>query len=199
MIDSHYRNRYQTYLVDPVVRAISRSRIKPSAITAAALLTGAAAGISLALHQQYLAFAALVISGYLDTLDGSLARSQQSASPSGAALDIVSDRCVEASIILGLYAWEPETRGLPCLLMLASVLVCVTTFLVVGIFQNQQSHKSFYYSPGLMERSEAFLFFSVMILFPAMFYEVSLIFSFLVALTGFYRLWEFKKAMDRQY
>ncbi len=139
----------------------------------------------------YLAFTLLIITGYLDILDGSVARAVGYPSSIGAVLDIVSDRIVEFSVIVGLFAVDPVSRGLICLLMSGSVLICITSFLVVGIFVPNTGEKSFHYSPGLMERSEAFLFFGLMMLFPSLFMWLGILFVVLVALTAVIRVKEF--------
>ena len=133
------------------------------------------------------------MTGFLDTLDGSLARHLKTTSPKGTVFDITSDRLVEFSIILGLYAFDPTHRALGTLLMLGSVLICVTSFLVVGIFEDNQTEKGFHYSPGIMERAEAFLFFGAMILFPSYFMILAILFTSLVFLTAVIRLSQFSK------
>ena len=145
----------------------------------------------LAFHFYKAAVLAIVLSGFIDTLDGAIARFHQSSSPKGAILDITSDRAVEFSIILGLFFVSPETRGLPCILMLGSVLLCITSFLVVGIFKDNESQKGFHYSPGMVERTEAFAFFIALILLPEYFLILSIVFSILVFLTAFRRIFEF--------
>ena len=77
--------------------------------------------------------------------------------------------------------------------MLGSILLCITSFLVVGIFTPNHSSKSFHYSPGLIERAEAFLFFIVMIFVPYYFTFFAFLFATLVALTALIRLWQFSK------
>ena len=155
-------------------------------------IIGVSALPALALGLPLLALGLIVFSGYLDTLDGSLARHQQKTTPHGAALDIVSDRAVEfARLFLGLYCVDPMSRGLPAILMLGSVLICVTSFLIVGLFSENSSEKSFHYSPGLVERAEAFLIFAAMILFPSSFIFLTYLFSFLVFLTAAIRMVQF--------
>jgi len=193
MIDSRYRNGYQTLLVDPVANVLAAGRVSPIALTALACLSGVLIVPLLYLGLTYWAFAALVFSGYLDTLDGTLARRQQSTSPVGAVLDIVSDRIVEVSVLIGLFLVAPEARGLHCILMLGSTLLCITSFLVVGIFVPNDSSKSFFYSPGIIERAEAFLFFGTMILFPSSFFVLATIFAILVTLTSVIRIYQFAK------
>ena len=191
MIDSNYRSFYQKVLISPVLKWKWMTGLSPSAVTFLALFCGALIPFFLFWHAPYWALLFLALSGFLDTLDGSLARFQNKTSPKGAVLDITSDRCVEFLILLGLYLYAPEGRALLVILMLGSILLCVTTFLVVGIFQDNQSEKSFHYSPGLMERSEAFIFFALMILFPGQFLLLSGAFICITFLTATIRIKQF--------
>jgi archaetidylinositol phosphate synthase len=191
MIETHLRKTYQKICVDPLLQMRSFQKISPIFLTVFGGIIGVCVLPALALGLPLLALGLIVFSGYLDTLDGSLARHQQKSTARGAALDIVSDRAVEFAIILGLYCVNPVSRGLPAILMLGSVLICVTSFLIVGVFTENSSEKSFHYSPGLVERAEAFLFFSAMILFPALFASLAYLFSFLVFLTATIRMAQF--------
>lgn len=197
MIDSYLRSPLQRLMVDPVVEPLARKRVDPLLITAVALVTGVLILPSLYLGWTSLAIILLMTTAYLDTLDGSLARHSSKEGPLGAALDIVSDRAVEFAIIMGLFLVDPDQRALPCLLMLGSVLLCITSFLVVGIFEQNQSEKSFHYSPGIMERSEAFLAFAAMILWPGAFVPLSIGFTLLVTLTASIRIWQFATTTAR--
>lgn len=192
MIDSYGRSLYQKAVVDPLLPIFST--LSPITLTFCALLSGICITPLLAFHCSFYACGMLVVSGFFDTMDGSVARLKNQTSPFGAAFDITSDRFVEFSVILGLYFFDPENRALSCLLMLGSILFCVTSFLVVGIFTQNSSEKSFHYSPGLMERAEAFIFFSLLIMFPDYFFLVSTLFSGLVFLTGLYRLRQFQQS-----
>jgi phosphatidylglycerophosphate synthase len=193
MIDTSYRTLYQQLCVDPLLKMKWVQKIHPHLFTMAACLLGSSILVFLFLQWHWIAFFALVLSGFLDTFDGSLARYLNKSSMLGAALDITADRFVEFSIILGLYFVEPSKRALLCLVMLGSILLCITTFLVVGIFTQNSSEKSFFYSPGIIERTEAFFFFGSMILFPPLFLPLSLSFTILVSLTATIRLWQFSR------
>lgn len=196
MIDSSWRSPYQRFCVDPIIAQLKRSAITPHHLTLVALLTGLATLPAIAYGQTIIALILLAFSGYCDTLDGSLARAKEQTSPQGAALDIISDRIVEFAVILGLFLYAPQERGLDSLLMLGSVLICITSFLVVGIFSENKSQKSFFHSPGIMERSEAFACFALMIAFPGLFWIISKAFSALVLLTGLIRIYQFHIASE---
>lgn len=191
MIDSYYRQMYQKVCVEPVLPLFNK--LSPQTLTLSSCLLGIIVCPLIIFGFPWTAFLLLLLSGFLDTLDGSLARYLNLVSSKGAALDIVCDRIVEFAVILGLFFVDANARAFPCFIMLGSILLCITTFLVVGIFVENQSKKSFFYSPGLIERGEAFIFFSVMILFPSTFIIAAYLFSVLTFYTAFFRLWEFMK------
>ncbi len=192
MIDPLFRERLSPLLFTPLARTLSTFTTLPLLFTLAALTLGLAASATL-LYAPLLAILLLWASGLFDILDGEVARLHKKTSDIGAVIDIFSDRLVEASFVLGLFLIQPETRGLGALLMLSSILLCVTSFLVVGIFSTNDSTKSFHYSPGLMERFEAFLFFTLMALLPSHFLSLALLFSTLTLYTALRRIYEFAK------
>jgi archaetidylinositol phosphate synthase len=191
MLEKYMRDSLQRGCVDPVAQRVSF--VSPTQLTLVGCLVGIACGGAIALGWSGIGFALLLLTGYLDLLDGTVARFSGRTSPLGCVLDIVSDRVVEWAVILGLYFAHPEVSPLVSLLMLGSVLLCVTSFLVVGIFTQNQTAKSFHYSAGLMERAEAFIFFGLMLLFPSLFYFLAILFSFLVVLTAIIRVYQFYK------
>ena len=183
---------FLTILGDPLAKIIGKS-LSPDGVTVLSIVTGVLIAPALYFDQQVLAFVLLLLTGLFDTLDGTVARLFGKCSSFGTILDIVGDRAVETAIILGLFFVSPDDRALPALLMLGSAFLCVTSFLVVGIFSENDSQKGFYYSPGLMERPEAFCFFGLMILLPSFFPPLAYLFSFLVSMTALVRMIEFKK------
>ncbi|MCR9191128.1 MAG: CDP-alcohol phosphatidyltransferase family protein [Gammaproteobacteria bacterium] len=190
MIEQHVRRYYQTIFVDAVA-AFLVHRIKPNTMTWIAGLWGILVIPALLFNQVSLTIAVLLISGYCDTLDGTLARMSQHTTRWGTVLDITMDRVVEFSVVLALYLVAPLHHGLWCFLMLGSMLLCVTSFLVVGIFMENDTDKSFHYSPGIMERPEAFAFFIAMMLWPSAFVYLAVTFTLLVTATALIRLYQF--------
>ena len=189
MIDSKWRTPYQKMCVEPLLPLIKHC--PPAMLTLLALLFGISIPLLCFFHAPRLACLALMISGYFDTRDGSVGRLKDLSSPLGAVFDITADRIVEFAMILGLFLIAPQGRGLICLLMLGSIFICITTFLVVGIFAKNHSEKGFYYSPGVIERAEAFLLFGALLLLPALFFWIATVFSLAVFLTACIRIVEF--------
>ncbi len=190
MIEQILRPIFQRIFVDPFARS-TLSWLTPNMVTLIGAVLGLAILPAMYAAPSYVAFALLLLSGFCDTLDGTLARMGHAVSDKGTVLDIICDRLVEFAIIVALFLVDPEARGLLTLLMLGSVLLCVTSFLVVGMFSENSGEKSFYYSPGLIERPEAFVFFGAMILLPGLFFYLSIFFSSLVFVTASMRFYEF--------
>lgn len=190
MIEEYLRPPYQRYLVNPLAKRLGE-QLKPNHITLLSASLGLLVLPALLLNHPWLAIALMLLSGYCDSLDGTLARFYHQSSDWGTTLDIMSDRLVEFVIVLALWTIAPEERSLWIILMLGSMLLCISSFLVVGIFSINQSEKSFHYSPGLMERAEAFFFFILMILWPQAFMPLALLFTVLVSLTAAIRLRQF--------
>lgn len=189
MLDGYLRPKLDKVLLEPLLSFPIFQRVHPILLTFCGLVLGV---LVVPLYAYpCLAVLCLVLSGLLDMMDGSLARKRGLASPKGAALDIVADRVVEGAVVFSLFFVAPEERALDCLWMLVAILFCVTTFLVTAIFMDEESEKSFYYSPGLMERGEAFVFFALLLLVPSWFFVLSRLFTVLVLFTGCQRLFRF--------
>ncbi|GAB4222603.1 MAG: CDP-alcohol phosphatidyltransferase family protein [Francisella sp.] len=189
MIEQKIRPWFQKYFINYVARIISRYNVSANMITILSLTTGVISALFVS-WLPLLAVIFLLLSGYLDILDGSIARIKNQSTAFGTMLDILSDRFVESFIIIALFIRHPQI-SLVGLLMMMSIIVCVSSFLLVGIFVQKEYHKSFYYSPGLIERAETFIFFIIMILFPSTVLWLGILFTFLVLWTTFYRVVEF--------
>lgn len=189
MLEQSVRPWFQRYFINKVANILSALNIKPNSLTILSLITGFISAIFI-LYLPWLAVVFLLVSGYLDVLDGSVARIQKSSSSFGTMLDILSDRFVESFVIIAIFIFQPQIAWVG-LIMMMSIIVCISSFLLVGIFSQQESSKSFYYSPGLMERAETFIFFIIMILLPSTILWLGILFTVLVLWTTFYRVYEF--------
>jgi len=194
MLEEKIRPFFQPILIEPVAKLIVKyTPFSANIITALSCLVGLLVIPFAYCHWIFQAVCCLWLSGYLDILDGSVARISKSAGETGTVYDITSDRLVEFAVILSLFLIDPTARSLSCILMLGSVLVCVTSFLVVGLFIPNHSDKGFHYSPGLMERFEAFFLFTLMYLLPEHFALIANLFSALVFFTAARRLYCFQR------
>jgi phosphatidylglycerophosphate synthase len=189
MIEQKIRPAFQRIFVDSLAGLLV-GKVKPNTITILALLVGFLSAFSL-FYNKYLCISLLLLSGYLDILDGSLARLQGSSSKFGTLLDILSDRLVEIFIIIAIFINQPLQVLWVGFFMIVSISFCMYSFLLVGMFSQNISQKSFYYSPGLIERAETFIFFVIMIVLPGLVLSLGLIYTVLVVWTTIYRCYEF--------
>jgi archaetidylinositol phosphate synthase len=140
--------------------ALFRVGISANIATVLAAIAGIASGIAFARAQVTLAIAALAISAAFDALDGTIARECAAPSPLGGVLDLSADRVVEASVIVGI-AWRDPALYFPALILVATWYVNITIFLAVGAALEGPGAKLIEYPPGILERTEAIIFFIV--------------------------------------
>jgi len=131
----------------------------------------------------------LWFSGYLDAVDGAMARKSKLISKKGTLLDICFDRIVELLFIV-VFALRHENAIFALLCLTCSIVMSMTVFLTSGILIENNGKKSFRYQAGLMERTEGFIMFTAMILFSSVIKELSFLYAVLVLFTAFQRLTE---------
>lgn len=92
-------------VLTPLEEQLVLGRVHPDALTAAQLVVSVLAGVAFWKGWIFLAGWLTILAGTLDILDGGVARSGGRASPRGAFLDSVADRCAEFATFLGLGAF----------------------------------------------------------------------------------------------
>ena len=154
---------------NPVVRRLQSSTARSLAqigiianlATMAALAAGLGAGIAFAARSPGWGILLLLFSAALDALDGALARESGRPTLLGGVFDLVADRIVESAVIIGI-AWPNPPLYLPALILVASWYVNITVFLAVGAALERRGPKLIDYPPGILERTEALIFFVVL-------------------------------------
>ena len=194
MLDTHAR-KYVNPIIELGAKFLLKLKLTPNNVTILALLLGISTSIFLYFDMQVVAVIVLWISGYLDAVDGAMARRSNSSSSFGTLLDIVSDRIVEVGIVLVLGIKFIDVRY-NLIVLNACILMSMTIFLTVGALSEKKGVKSFYYQAGVAERSEGFIFFSLMILFPGYLRIITNIFSILIIVTAIQRFLEAKRLLD---
>lgn len=194
MLDTHAR-KYVNPIIELGAKFLLRLKLTPNNVTILALLLGISTSIFLYFDMQIIAVTILWVSGYLDAVDGAMARRSNSSSSFGTLLDIVSDRIVEVSIVLVLGLKFVDVRY-NLIVLTVCILMSMTIFLTVGALSEKKGVKSFYYQAGVAERSEGFIFFSLMILIPSYLGIITNIFSILIIITAIQRFLEAKRLLD---
>ncbi|QYJ16012.1 Phosphatidylinositol phosphate synthase [Rubrobacter xylanophilus DSM 9941] len=106
-------------LLNPLVRVLSRLRVRPNTLTVTGWVLSVGAALLFGAGYVRLAGAVMLLGGLFDALDGAVARESNRMSSFGAFLDSTLDRLSEAAIFAGmifLYA----TRDHPYLALLAA-------------------------------------------------------------------------------
>src|SRR5271168_5321595 len=145
-------------------RVLHRIGVTANVATIAAVVIGVLAGVAFATQYIGLGILLLGISAGLDALDGTIAREFGGAStPFGGVMDLCFDRVVEAAVIIGI-VWPHRELDFYALLLVASWYVNITVFLAVGAAMERTGPKLIDYPPGILERTEALLFFALLAL-----------------------------------
>jgi archaetidylinositol phosphate synthase len=163
MLDSFMAQRLALRRVQwNVARMLHRAGVRANWATAIGGILGVLAGAMFANGQIAIGIIALASSGGLDAVDGTIAREFETATRLGGILDLTLDRIVEVAVLLGLI-WRHPALELPAAVVLATWYVNITVFMATGAALGA-SEKLIHYPPGLVERTEALVFFILLAL-----------------------------------
>ncbi|MCQ8211051.1 CDP-alcohol phosphatidyltransferase family protein [Cetobacterium somerae] len=195
MLDTHCR-KYIQPLIGLGADIAIKLGLDANRVTIIAMLVGVLSGILTALDLNIAGILMLWISGYLDAVDGTIARKTKSSSPFGTVMDITFDRIVEGSVIIGV-AYKYSQFSFISLVLAVSIIISMTIFLTTGPLAENKGEKTFYYQAGLAERTEGFVMLSLMILLRERAEVVINIFSGVVLFTAGQRFIEAKKILSK--
>ena len=194
MLDT-YGRKYVNPLINLGAKAFLKLRFTPNLVTVIALITGILAAFFNFYGNIIIALLLLWISGYLDSVDGAMARKLGLTTPFGTLLDITFDRIVELSIIISV-ALKSENTRIYLLFLLCSILISMTIFLTVGALSKNNGVKSFRYQAGVAERTEGFIMFSLIMCLEGDCKIITInIFTIIILITIFQRIIEAKKLL----
>lgn len=114
-------------IISAMVRALSRSRINPNALTFIGLLINICCGILFAYGKFFTAGLVMILANLFDMLDGQVARLRGRATRFGAFFDSVIDRYSDIIVYVGImvfYARDTEAHS--------TLLVALTGLALVG-------------------------------------------------------------------
>jgi CDP-diacylglycerol--glycerol-3-phosphate 3-phosphatidyltransferase len=191
MLDTNGRKYFSNFFLF-LAKRCDVLGLKPLHVSFVALFSGLLGALLFFFGFAYLSLIFLWLSGLCDVLDGELARFSNQKTQRGALLDIFFDRIVELAYILS-FIKIASTFSL--LVLTCSIVLSMTLFLSVGAMRDNQTQKAFYYQAGLMERTEGFIFFSLIILFENYATFLVYLFAFLIFVTIYQRLCEALKIL----
>ncbi|MGL5087859.1 MAG: CDP-alcohol phosphatidyltransferase family protein [Cetobacterium sp.] len=193
MLDTHCR-KYIQPIIKLGANLAMRVGLTANVVTVIAMLIGTLSGVLTALDFNILGVIALWFSGYLDAVDGTIARETKTSSLFGTVMDITFDRLVEGSVIIGV-AYRYAEFSFISLLLAISIIISMTVFLTTGPLAANKGEKTFYYQAGLAERTEGFIMLSLMILLREKADVAINIFTMIVLFTAFQRFSEARKIL----
>jgi phosphatidylglycerophosphate synthase len=147
-----------------IARVLFQFGVRANQATIIGGVLGVTAGVLFARENLALGLLALSLSGILDAVDGTIAREFGAATVLGGVLDLTFDRIVEAAVLLGLI-WPHLWLQLPAAVVMATWYVNITVFMATGAALGR-SEKLIHYPPGLVERTEALIFFVLLAFIP---------------------------------
>ncbi len=117
------RRNLASRITDRTVRILARSRIAPNVLTFANLAISLVAAYFIA-HGHFATGAVLIlVSGFVDLLDGALARFTNRVTKFGAVLDSTVDRVSEAATLCGLLVWYLARGAVLEIVLIFGVLI----------------------------------------------------------------------------
>jgi len=93
---------YTTKILDPFTRLLCSAGVKPNYVTVLGLITGFTASYFIAISRFTSGAILILLSGFMDMLDGALARNCGKVTAFGGFLDSVFDRYVDIAIFAAL-------------------------------------------------------------------------------------------------
>ncbi len=192
MLDKHMRPVLQPCF-DGLGSFLAHVAVTANQATLCALITGIASAFCLAVGYPWVAVSFLWMSGLCDVLDGTIARLTNTSHSFGAYFDLIVDRMVESAIILA-FAWRYPEHYMTYLLFLVALLFHFSTFVVAGAVFKNTGPKSIHDEKSIVERAEAFIVFTLMILYPDAIFPLLMAFTLIVLLSGFTRFNRVKNA-----
>lgn len=168
--------------------------VSANAVTLAGFVMGLACAGSIVAGHDEAALLLLALNRLADGLDGALARIR-GATDRGGYLDIVLDFAFYGAVPLAFVLRDPALNGVAGAVLLFTFYINGASFLAFaalaakrGLETASRGSKSIYFSAGLIEGTETIFCLVLMLLFPAWFPAIALIFAWLTLLTALGRV-----------
>lgn len=191
MFDRALRRRVDPFL-DRLAITVRDRGFRADQITWAGFAVGVAGMAAIAGGHNRLGLILLLINRFCDGLDGAVARAT-APTDRGAYLDIVLDFLFYAGFVFACAVAEP-THALAAAFLIFSFVGSGTSFLAHAIFAAKRAlpaedaRKGIAYLAGLTEGGETILVFVLMLIWPASFPTLAIVFGALCWLTTIMRI-----------
>jgi len=156
--------RVRRFFRPAVYRAASicaRAGLNPNHVTLASLFTSIIASFLLALGLPVLYGLLVFVSGFLDGVDGALARLTNRVTPRGGLLDSISDRYSDIALLFGFAFWRESEGFIFIFPVKVWVTLAVAGFIMVSYVRARGEAVGVPLDVGFAARSERLLILSV--------------------------------------
>jgi phosphatidylglycerophosphate synthase len=190
LIGSKIGHALDPILINVYRLVLGQKVVSPNVLTLCGLLFGFIAALCIALDRLALGGAALLISGFFDLLDGSLARTTGNMTRFGGFLDSVVDRYTDLAVMFGvfLHFWKQGS-----LLYTSAVFVAAIGIAVIPYAKARAEAASISCNTGLLERPERLVLLIIGLFFGVLPY-VLLILVVLTHVTVIQRILHVRRA-----
>ncbi|MBS7288415.1 MAG: CDP-alcohol phosphatidyltransferase family protein [Candidatus Freyarchaeota archaeon] len=144
-----------------VASLCARIGLSPNQVTLASLVAAIIASLFLALGFPTVYGLLVFLSGFLDGVDGALARITGRATPQGGLLDSVSDRYSDVAVLVGFAFWREAENFNFLFPVRVWVAFAVAGFLMVSYIRARGEAAGVQLDVGFAARSERLLMLSV--------------------------------------
>lgn len=189
MLDAVIRPHIDKPLAAVAVRAVALG-IGANSVTVMGFALGLGAAALIAAELYWAGLGVLVVSRFLDGLDGAIARQTQ-LTDLGGYLDTTLDFIVYASVVFAFALADPARNALAAAFLTTSFMAPAATFLAYAIFAAKRGitteirgSKSLYYLGGLTEGTETILALCLMCAFPDWFAVIAVVYGVMCWITG---------------
>jgi archaetidylinositol phosphate synthase len=146
------KSRLQPEQTDILLRRFSRLGISPTGWTMMSLVLAAAGCAALVSHHLAFGLIFFAISGFMDMVDGAVARATNSSSAKGAFIDGVLDRYVEMLLFLGLIFYMRPDYVLLLLPVQAWIAMLIFGSIMTSFSRAYADHRGLVKDPLLLKR-----------------------------------------------
>ena len=180
-------------LTQPVTRLLSRTAITPSAITWFGFLLSLGAAALIITEHLLAAGLVVLIAGFLDMLDGALARYTNRVTRFGAILDSTLDRLSEAAVLLGILVLYAKAQLIAPILLVGVALI---SSLLVSYIRARAEAVSLECQAGLFTRPERVIALALGLLLSHFAYSlvialgIIVVFSFITIVQRLLFVWQ---------
>jgi archaetidylinositol phosphate synthase len=146
------KSTLQPEQTDKLLRGFSKLGLSPNAWTVLSLVLAVAGCISLVSHHLAAGLIFFAISGFLDMVDGAVARATNRSSASGAFIDGVLDRYVEMLLFLGLMLYFGPDDVLLLLTIQVWIALLIFGAIMTSFSRAYADHRGLLKDPALLKK-----------------------------------------------